>query len=572
MPLAALLVFLAAPGLRQEARDAPALHYTVTYAGTERDHDWHVRIEGRGLARGTGSVFVHLEDWGEWTEVDDYHLRNLVSDPELRRQESSRCDWTMDPPPGWDGRLALEYDIATVELGSSARGRHGLVPYRAPTYCFGFTTNTLMTFDRPGWVEKPRCTFRIEAPQGWTIASGLGGVALGVQEGVFPPGYDNGVLSMGRPLAVALEPDAATPIEVVQWGGSASVVPLVQDFARALVEQCVETTGVPPRQPIRLLITEPSAGGTRTDGAIAIGCPDVSTGAMGAGTLHFVAHEIFHDWLGGQVRPESGGEQLAWFWEGFTDYLSLWHLVRAGLVSQPLFLERLLDYERTIAGNPHLSTAAYADPGVNWRDPEIEPLAYQGSALLAFSLDVSLRRAGRAGLMELLEALLARPGGRYDLALLKAWMEENGQEQFWEQRFAVPAVPDLAADLEFAGFQPSSSATPLTYLGLQIEGDAVFGLLLAVDPDGPAAAAGVQPGDVVSGLWPTQDPPSAIGPEVTTPYRYALGLYRTDAEVCNLGVRRVDQKMNFSITPRLIPGGRRTVWTPDADRTDGFFR
>ncbi len=457
MLLPSLLLF-AAQTRPEASSPVPAVRYTVRYAGTERDHDWHVRVEGRGLASGTGPLSVHLEDWGEWTEVDDYHLRNLSSVPPIARREGSRCDWILDPPSGWDGSLFIEYDVATLELGSTARAKHGLVPYRAPTYTFGYSTNTLAMIDQQGWTAKPRCTFRIEAPEGWTVATGLAGVSGNVQEGSFPESYDNGVISMGRPVAVALREDSKLPIEVVQWGGPPGPALPVRDFARAYVAQCIAATGTPPRQPIRLLITEPHSGGTRSDGSIAIGCPDLASGGMKAGTLHFVAHELFHDWLGGQLRPVDGSERLAWFWEAFTDYLSLWILVRAGLVEPAKFAARMQDYEETIAGNEHRKTAAYADPQVNWRDPAIEPLAYKGSALLAFSLDVALRRAGRPGLLELIRVLLARPGGRYDLDALKVWVVDQGLERFWNERVAAPGAHELAADLEFAGFERTGTS------------------------------------------------------------------------------------------------------------------
>jgi predicted metalloprotease with PDZ domain len=315
-----------------------------------------------------------------------------------------------------------------------------------------------MAIDRPGWKEKPRCTFRIGAPEGWTVATGLAGVSGNVQEGKFPEGYENGVISMGRPVAVALQEDSKLPIEVVQWGGSPGPALPVRDFARAYVAQCIAATGTPPRQPIRLLITEPHSGGTRSDGSIAIACPDPASGPLKAGTLHFVAHELFHDWLGGQLRPVDGGERLAWFWEGFTDYLSLWLLVRAGLVEPETFAARMQDYDDTIAGNEHRKTVSYTDPQVNWRDPAIEPLAYKGSALLAFSLDVALRRAGHPGLMELVRALLARSDGRYDLDVLKAWIVGHGLETFWNERLAAPGVPDLAADFESAGFERAGTS------------------------------------------------------------------------------------------------------------------
>ena len=133
-------------------------------------------------------------------------------------------------------------------------------------------------------------------------------------------------------------------------------------------------------------------GGTRTDGAIAVGCPAGLQGDAHAYTLHFLAHELFHDWLGGQLQSTEG-ERLAWFWEGFTEYASLWQLAQQGAVSRAWFAQRVLDWEADLAGNENWGELAFADPDVDWRDGVIEPLAYKGSALLAFELDVTLREA-----------------------------------------------------------------------------------------------------------------------------------------------------------------------------------
>ena len=69
-----------------------------------------------------------------------------------------------------------------------------------------------------------------------------------------------------------------------------------------------------------------------------------------------------------------------------------------------------------------------------------------------------LRRAGRPGLLELIRVLLARPGGRYDLDALKAWIVDQGLERFWNERVAAPGAHELAADLEFAGFERTGTS------------------------------------------------------------------------------------------------------------------
>src|SRR5262245_53819359 len=79
-PLAVLvlasLLLLGMPIAAARAQDAheqatqPSVHYVVGYAGTSRDDEWHVYVECTGLSAGEGELHVHLEDWGEWTEID----------------------------------------------------------------------------------------------------------------------------------------------------------------------------------------------------------------------------------------------------------------------------------------------------------------------------------------------------------------------------------------------------------------------------------------------------------------------------------------------------------------------
>ncbi len=307
------------------------------------------------------------------------------------------------------------------------------------------------------------------------------------------------MISFGRPRAVATSGQGAIPVEIAQWGGAHDVTPDLLRFAETYLAACTASTGYPPTGPVRLMVTEPGFGGTRTDGAIAIGCPAGFDADRDAGTLHFLAHELFHDWLGGRLKPATEGETLCWFWEGFTEYLSLWQLEQAHLVSQAWFGERLELHETLASRAEGRDEHAYADASVTWRDSAIEPLAYQGSALLALSLDVALRKNGGPGLMTMIHDLGQLPGGRYALADLRGWLEGHGLSDFWRERFEKPAPHTLHEDLLAIGVVERDAVEPLTYLGVQLDAPGPFGLVVAIDPDGPAADI-VRLGDRVQGL------------------------------------------------------------------------
>jgi hypothetical protein len=554
------------PADNEPQASAATLEYHLTYDPSELGARWRIDLVGSGLAAHAGELELRLDDWGEWTEVDAYHLPFLECDPPARRAEDARDRFVLEAPAQWDGRLRASYAIAPTELGSKAQEAHGLLPFRAPTYCLGFSSNTLIELEVEGAAIEAERTIAIDVPPEWTIATGFGGISKGHQTASVPAGLRNTAISFGRPVALSAAGASEPPLEIVQWGGTDDVTGPLERFARTYVAACTQSLGVPPTGAVRLLVTEPGFGGTRVDGAFVIGCPNLLEDDPY--TLHFLAHEIFHDWLGGRLRAQGSGESLAWFWEGFTEYLSLWHLAHAELVPRSWFVERLFDYDRELGDVAAWKEVAFADPEVAWRDPEIEQVAYKGSALLAFSLDVALRRAGRPGLVELIRDLLAEPDGAYSLDVLQAWLELHDQGELWRRSFAGTARPDLRSDLEFIGFA-ARLPVELTYVGLEVSSG---GDVTAVDPEGPAAAAGMRVGDRIFGRAPTPAVKPEIGPEVTTAYRWGLDGFEPGAAGAFLDVLRGGEELRVDIAPRLVAGGYRAGLAAEDPRTAAFFR
>ena len=568
--IAALALSCSAPGKVGPGGSVPRVEYHLRYDPDEVDPAWRIEVRAEGLANAKGLV-LDLDDWGEWTSVDSYYLHVLESDPPLHRVGDSRSTFAVDAPPGWSGDMRVSYELRTTELGSRARERHGLLPYRAETYSFGFSANTLMNVT---WDDKPddsKRTIDIEAPPGWTIATGFGGHSVGHQRSEIPASIANTVISFGRPKAVAASAQGAIPVEVVQWGGASDMTADLLGFSEKYLTAVTASTGSPPTGPVRLMVTEPGFGGTRVDGAIAIGCPAGFDPDRDAGTLHFLAHEMFHDWLGGRLKSATEDETLCWFWEGFTDYLSLWQLAESRLVSRSWFAERLLVYETLASRAEGRDEHAYADPGVSWRDPAIEPLAYKGSALLAFSLDVALRRNGGPGLMTVIRDFGGLPKGRFALADIRAWVEGHGLAEFWRERFERPPPHTLREDLLAIGFVERETVEPLTYVGVKLDGEGPFGTVVAIDPDGPAAGI-VQLGDRVTGLTPTREDRPKVPTDVATEYRFGLEWYEPTAESVRVDVQREGKRNELWIHPRRIDGPHVTRFVPEEGRLDAFFR
>lgn len=548
------------------AQDADAARIETRLRCDPDSRTWHVAIDASGF-RDARDLWLELSNWGEWLRIDDYYLRGITCDPPLRRR-AQRNEFDVVAPPDWNGELHARYTLPLAELASPAREAYGLLPYRAPTYCFGFAANTLAALQWDGAPDGVERWIEIEAPADWTIASGYAAPAKGKLRARIAPGIGNTAIGIGKPVATARAACGDVAVHVVQFGGDRDRAAPLAAFAQRYLEACTRSLGAPPARPLTLVVTEPGHGGTRTDGAIAVGCPAGSEAAFDVYTLHFLAHELFHDWLGGQL-VSTQGEQLAWFWEGFTEYLSLWHLAHIGLVPRDWFAARVFDWEEDLRGNEHWGRAAFADPEVRWRDPAIEPLAYQGSALLALALDVELRKAaGGTGLVALLRGLLAQDGGRYSLASIRAWLAAHGLEEFWGAHVATGRRIDPRPLLAAIGFEEAMVPRPLPYVGVRLDRDGPFGTVVAVDELGPSAGL-VRVGDVVTGLTPTHEPLADVA-SAAPEFPFGLAYFDLAPKV-RIGVRRGGERMEIHVQPRTIDGPPVATWRAGPG-LDAFFR
>lgn len=570
---AALLLPLALNVRQEEFRP---IRYRLEHEPAVRAEDprasrpacWTVELEAKGLARDAAPTLA-FGPWEDWVPVDSLWLEILACEPPLAPGRAPGAPFLLAPGSDWNGSLRCVYRIRLTELGSGAQRAHGLLPTVArsadgkESYAFGYSWNTLLQVFQNGVPVRGRPKVELVAPEEMAIATGWGGLDHGRQEVKLEPEMGNSPIAFGEPVSTgACATEGRGPrgcrmvyVEVLQYGAGRDVTSFVAGVLCDLALALESDLGRGARDPLRAFVTDTTGGGMGSHYGLRIGFtaeePEGSENSVYFRSL--IAHELFHDWLG--LGLQVGG--LVWFQEGFTEYLALWYAARMGVITRDEFAHRLLEHEAILRERSALGSAAFADPEVQWRDGDgpRETLAYSGGALLALQIDVELRRTGKPGLPQLVRDLLAA-GEHASLEDLRAWLEANGLAALYERSIVGTELDGAAESLRAAGFEEVSVAEPLTYFGIQADGGD-FPRVEALDLEGPAAKAGIQVGDQITGYFPTRSDGPTVGPEVTTPHRFGLTRFIPGVQGTYIGVHRGDGEHQLFVDPTLIPGGYR---------------
>ncbi|MFG0317439.1 MAG: hypothetical protein ACF8XB_09210, partial [Planctomycetota bacterium JB042] len=407
-------------------------------------------------------------------------------------------------------------------------------------------------------------------PRGWTGVTGWGGVGRGKRTCAVPADATNTLIAFGVPTASASRKAAGTSFDVVQFGAKDDVTGRILDVVGALLPAYARTTGHPIERPTRIVVTPAGSGGDRTDGAICIRHSEMTAERVASpGITTFLAHELFHHWLGGALP--AADPSLVWLKEGFTDYLAHWHAASLGLITPEELARKALGWSRTMAATESWREIDFTADGNAWRDGgAVEEVAYQGGALLALALDVELREAGRPGLPALVADQLAA-GGDVTHDRLRDWLAAQGLASFRADVLAGRRRPDAAPTLRRLGFRDAEIDAPLTYLGFRTDAEEPYCTVLEIDRASPAARAGVRVGDVLTGWWPTRGDRPEIGPSVETRFRFGMTMFDPEAKEVHLGVRRNGEDRTIDVAPRLERGGVRRGFAP-TEATAAYLR
>jgi hypothetical protein len=377
---------------------------------------------------------------------------------------------------------------------------------------------------------------------------------------------DNTPILIGKPTGWRREGHGELIYEVAQFGAGHDRSAEVMQVARSVTPLYERHSGHAHGRPVRFYLFEGTPGATNTRSGV------VASYRPGEKPLtplykHLIAHELFHGWLGSDFVQAD--DTVAWFHEGFTDYLSLWHCAASGVIDPGWFATRLIAIDAEARQSPAYGKVAFAEKGINWRSSANEKLAYRGGAVLAFLIDVGLRKQGGPGLMQLVADLGARNlKGPPSLDEIRAWMERHGLESIYKTLVGGKELPPIADTLASIGFSPKDVPVELTYFGIRVEKDRIAEL----DPKGPAAQAGFRIGDRIVGRFPgSRAEPVRISERLTTPYRYGLENVEPGVAGTYLDVQRGAEELTIRVQPRVIQGGLASRYVADEAKLKEFF-
>ena len=233
--------------------------------------------------------------------------------------------------------------------------------------------------------------------------------------------------------------------------------------------------------------------------------------------LGLFSHEYFHAWNVKRMRPKALARydyarenytELLWFFEGFTSYYDDLLLRRAGLIDHAAYLKRLAKTINQVLQTPGRAVQSVAqasfDAWIRYYRPDENTANttvsyYTKGALVALCLDLSLRRAGRCTLDDVMRALWHASGGGpiAEAHVRRALRRCSGRA--WNAEFDawVHGTGDLPLGELLAAHGitlKTETAQMAQRLGLRVQetGSVQIKTVLA---DGAAARAGMMAGD-----------------------------------------------------------------------------
>jgi len=240
------------------------------------------------------------------------------------------------------------------------------------------------------------------------------------------------------------------------------------------------------------------------------------TGMIGSMSLSQMAtHEIFHAWNGRALRHAGlvpwrydAPQPTSWLWliEGVTDYFADLAMVRSGVASDELF------YTRTsgrLSASALLPDATLEDASRSaWIQPRdgSHTLVWSRGALAGLLLDIQIRSGSdnRRGLDDVMRTLYASAAVRERGFTGRAWWSAveraaggRSFDEFEASWIAGHEPLPWAKTLPLAGMKLVTDTVREPRLGVQVVHDAEGVHVSRVTPGAMAAAAGVQPGDLL---------------------------------------------------------------------------
>jgi predicted metalloprotease with PDZ domain len=489
-----------------------AIQYDVLLEHPER-HLFHVTMT---IPNVSGEVTVQMAAWNTLYQIRDFsaHVQQVEAFAGTEKAAIEKLDkqtWRIKGKGTVTVRYATYWD-ETGPFGTQLNSEHAFInPAMILLYVpERRSEKVLLSIPNP--------------PENWRAESAsAGGVeSLGGAQAFFfaAPTYDalaDSPIEIGKFQEFDL-PGVSPRVTVVVHGDNWKKNRVEGDLERICEYEVKLMEGAPYQHYIFVLHIGKGAGGG--------GMEHANSTAIGVPSDEYLpsvaAHEFFHLWNVKRIRPASlepvdyTKEQYTralWFAEGVTNTYGSYALVRSGIWSKERFYGDLGETISELEGRPanrwqsaeQSSLDAWLEKYQLYNQPDFSVSYYAKGQVLGDSLDILIRDRtnNTKSLDDVLRAMnqdFAKQGKFYrdslDVRLTAEKIAGGSFEDFFQKYVAGTEPFPYQQILGLAGLQLRTVEHRRATLGFTAERDA-NGLLFVrdVDAEGPAAQAGLRPGD-----------------------------------------------------------------------------
>ena len=334
------------------------------------------------------------------------------------------------------------------------------------SYFFASDAFFLLDYD---WPKQP-INIRFDLPADWRVTA-----PWPQHEGAFvaptPDNFGSNAFAMGTDAARQSRAGALT----LTWLADsrvASIEPRLLPMFDKLPAVYSEFWGGSPGEALTVFfLSDPDTDGGAFHNSFALRLATPLRPSEASVWVHTLGHELMHTWMNNSndgIRLGSGG-QTYWFTEGFTDYLTVKLMHRAGLTDDATYGQRLANQIRRYQFGRRLSpgvtlVGAGKEKHKNWE------LVYGGGAVMALLLDAELSRQSPDAFRDALRRVQHQGPVTLDAPALLKLLDESsaGRASTIMQRLdAGMALSDFRAALAPAGLTVEGFATDEVYVGLK---------------------------------------------------------------------------------------------------------
>lgn len=502
---------------------APAVahvSYTVTVADLAQKR-LRVSLVAEGV-QGTEIAF-QLPAWTPGWYVLRSNERNL-SQPSaqgshhqpLRLEKSDARTWRVATEG--NSQVTFSYDVKATDTGYGffepyLDSQHGFIPGPAT---LAYVVNGK---DAP-------CSITYRTPSGWEVASANRPVPDKPNQ-FTAPNYDT-LSDQPAELGKFERYDrtiGGVPVSVVLVGGEPTRYRRWADGVFKIAQAGIKLFGGAPFERYVFFFhfsrTEGFSGGLEHLDCTVLRLDPANLHQPEGENFAIVAHEFVHAWNVKRIRPQALGPfdytqpvrvKDLWFAEGVTDYFAPRLVVEAGLASQRFWLGYQAEQLTQLMSNParHLVTLEESSLKVWEGANESEGFGglsyYNKGLVVGLLLDTELRRRteNKKGLEDVLKELLIqcqKSGRGYsdgEIERVASRLAGSDLSAFFQQALRSTQDLPIKSTLEAGGILVEEASTTTATLGLEWEQAGIGQVrIVALVPDGPAAQAGLQKGDLL---------------------------------------------------------------------------